>query len=219
MALPLKRTLGSLRAELQTRLGFGMSGQAGIVNSPIMDSFLRSAQEQLYWQFEWRELCTAEERLMGTGQALYDYPDGCNIERITSVAVWNGGRWQPLTEGITLEERSLNVGVWPLKYERFEQMEVWPVPTSQIRMRREYVKALAPFDSSNDRTSLPSELVFLMALANAKAHYKQADADRYATQLDGLLARLKAKHRGQSVWSRPGSTLDKDSFYRYPYTR
>lgn len=216
MALPLMRTLGSLRAELQTRLGFGMSGQAGIVNSPIMDSFLRSAQEQLYWQYDWRELVTAEERLTGAGQAFYDYPPGCNVERITRVAVWDGGSWQPLTEGITLEERSLDVGVWPLKYERLEQMEVWPVPTGQIRMRREYVKALAPFADSNDRTSLPSELVFLMALANAKAHYRQPDADRYATQLDGLLARLKAKHRGQSVWERPTSTADKDRYYSYP---
>lgn len=219
MALPLKRTLGDLRSELQTRLGFGMSGQAGIVNSPIMDSFLRSAQEQLYWQYEWRELVKSEERLTGAGQALYDYPDGCNVERITLVAIWNGAAWQELDEGITLDERSLDVGVWPLKYERFEQMELWPVPTGQLRMRREYVKALDPFAASSDRTSLPSELVFLMALANAKAHYKQADADRYATQLDGLLSRLKAKHRGQSVWSKPGSTLDKDSFYRYPYTR
>lgn len=216
MALPLKRTLGALRSELQTRLGFGMSGQAGIVNSPIMDSFLRSAQEQLYWQYEWRELHAFEERLTGVDQRLYDYPEGCNVERILNVSIWDGGGWVELVEGISIHDRSTDILDRPLKYDRFEQMEVWPVPRAQFRMRREYVKALAPFAESNDRTSLPSELVFLFALVNAKAHYKQSDADRYEKQLDGLLARLKAKHRGQSVWERPTSARSKDEFYSYP---
>lgn len=216
MALPLKRTLGALRSELQQRLGFGMSGQAGIVNSPIMDSFLRSAQEQLYWQYEWRELHAFEERLTGVDQRLYDYPEGCNVERILNVSIWDGGGWVELVEGISIHDRSTDILDRPLKYDRFEQMEVWPVPRAQFRMRREYVKALAPFAESNDRTSLPSELVFLFALANAKDHYKQADADRYEKQLDGLLARLKAKHRGQSVWERPTSARSKDEFYSFP---
>lgn len=216
MALPLKRTLGAMRSELQTRLGFGMSGQAGIVNSPIMDSFLRSAQEQLYWQYEWRELHSAEERLTGVDQALYDYPEGCNVERILNVSIWDGGGWVELVEGISIEDRSTDVLDRPIKYDRFEQMEVWPVPRAQFRMRREFVKALAPFAESNDRTSLPSEIVFLFALANAKAHYKQSDADRYEKQLDGLLSRLKAKHRGQSVWERATPTRSKEAFYSYP---
>lgn len=217
MALPPKRTLGEMRAELQTRLGFGMSGQAGIVNSPIMASFLRSAQEQLYSQFEWRELMSSKEELTGVDQALYDYPDGCNIERITRVAIWDGGQWCPLTEGISIEDRSIDVLDRPLKYERFAQMELWPVPRAQFNMRREYVQPLARFTEDNDRTSIPSEIVFLMALANAKAHYRQPDADRYATQLDGLLAKLKAQHRGQSVWEKATPrSVAKDRFYSYP---
>lgn len=216
MALPLKRTLGAMRSELQTRLGFGMSGQAGIVNSPIMDSFLRSAQEQLYWQYEWRELHSSEERLTGVDQSFYDYPEGCNVERILNVSIWDGGSWVELVEGISIEDRSTDVLDRPIKYDRFEQMEVWPVPRAQFRMRREFVKALAPFAESNDRTSLPSEIVFLFALANAKAHYKQADAERYEKQLDGLLSRLKAKHRGQSVWERATPERSKSAFYSYP---
>jgi len=217
--LPLKRTLGSLRAELQTRLGFGMSGQAGIVNSPIMDSFLRSAQEQLYAQFDWRELVTFEEILTGADQQFYDYPADCNVERINTVAIWNGGEWQQLVEGISLRERSVDLGGWPLKYERAAQMELWPVPTTQLRLRRDYVSVLAPFVESSDRTSIPSEHVFLFALANAKAHYRQPDADRYEKQMDALLVKLKAQHRGRSVWTKdtPGATRNaKDQFYDYP---
>ena len=218
MSLPLKRTLGEMRAELQTRLGFGMSGQAGIVNSPIMDSFLRSAQDQLYETYDWRELCTFEERLTGVDQAFYDYPDDCNIERINLVAIWDGGRWCELDEGISIQDRSVDVLDRPLKFERFEQMEVWPVPRAQFRMRREYVKTLQPFSESNHRSSIPSEIVFLMALSNAKAHYKQADAERYEKQLDALLNKLKARHRGKSVWTKEDAhrRTDKDDYYSYP---
>lgn len=219
MVLPLKRTLGDMRSELQTRLGFGMSGQAGIVNSPIMDSFLRSAQEQLYWQFEWRELCTYEERQTGTDQQFYDYPADCNIERIQSINVWDGGQWVPLDEGISVQDRSTQVNTRPLKYDRFEQFELWPIPIGQFDMRIEYVKTLDDFSESTDRASLPSEIVFLFALVNAKAHYRQPDADRYEKQLDALLARLKAKHRGQSVWHKAGArALNKSQFYDYPRT-
>ncbi|MBA3588201.1 hypothetical protein [Methylibium sp.] len=204
----MNRTLTSLRAELQTRLGFGMSGQAGIVNSPIVDSFLRSAQEQLYWQFEWRELLGVEERLTGVDQQFYDYPEDCNTERITSVSIAEGCRWLPLVEGISVQERDCIATSRPCKYDRGAQMEVWPIPRQQYSMRREYFKALAPFEKGENRTSLPSEMVFLMALANAKAHYRQPDAERYEKQLDALLNRLKAKNRGQSVWEKARPTLD-----------
>ena len=53
---------------------------------------------------------------------------------------------------------------------------------------------------SSDRTSLPSEMVYLHALANAKLHYRQPDAPTYSTQLDNLMMQLKAKHRAKTVW-------------------
>lgn len=221
MALPLKRTLGQLRAELQTRLGFGMSGQAGIVNAPIMDSFLQDAQEQLYIVCDWRELCAFEERLTGVGQSLYDYPTNCNVERIKRIAVWNGAAWQELTEGISLEQRSFNVGDRPIRYERRDQLEVWPVPAGQYNMRFEYVRTLLPFTESSARCSLPDRDVFLLALSNAKAHYRAPDADRYQKQADALLIRLRQKHRGQSVWMKQSSGTSraaKDAFYSYPQT-
>jgi hypothetical protein len=217
--LPLKRTLGDMRSELQTRLGFGMSGQAGIVNSPIMGSFLRSAQEQLYTQFDWRELCVSDEILTGTDQSLYDYPVDCNVERIRTIAIWEGVGWLQLEEGISLDNRSLDMHDRPFQYERGAQLEVWPTPRGQYRMRREYVKTLDPFEESSDRCSLPSEAVFLFALANAKAHYRQPDAERYEKQMDALLSKLKAQHRGRSVWSKPrpyDTRAAKAAFYSYP---
>lgn len=213
MALPLKRTLGELRAELQLRLGFGMSGQAGIVNSPIMDSFLRSAQVQLYEMFDWRELCAFEERLTGVDQAMYDYPPACNVERIQRVAIWTGAQWAPLDEGIEIKRRGIGWGAWPTRYARFAQMEIYPPPRSQMWMRREYVRTLLRFTHENDRASIPDEMVFLWALADAKAHYRQPDADRYAKQVEAHTLKLKAKHRGQSVWEKDTRPISKGAYY------
>jgi hypothetical protein len=221
MALPLKKTLGQLRAELQTRIGFGMSGQAGIVNAPIMDSFLQDAQDQLYVVCDWRELCAVQERLTGAAQQFYDYPEDCNVERVNRIAVWNGARWQDLVEGISLDQRSYNVGDRPMRYERRDQIELWPVPQGQYQMRFEYVRTLLPFTESSHRCSLPDRDVFLVALSNAKAHYRQPDADRYQKQADALLVRLRQKHRGKSVWTKARADTEraaKDAFYSYPNT-
>jgi hypothetical protein len=221
MALPLKKTLGQLRADLQRRLGFGQSGNAGIVNSPIMDSFLQDAQEQLYPVCDWRELCAVEERDVGVAQQYMDYPADCNVERIQRIAVWDGGEWQQLEEGISLEQRSVDLGNSPLAYERRDQIELWPVPNAIYQVRIEYVRTLGRFTDSNDRCSLPDRDVFLVALSNAKAHYKQQDAANYQAQADALLVRLKAMHRGKTVFTKStpgycGSGTAKDRYYGYP---
>jgi hypothetical protein len=201
--LPLKRTLGDIRSDIQIRLGFGLAGQAGVVNSPLIDSMIRSAQTQLYEQFDWLELKAVEERVTGVDQQFYDYPADCNIERINGIWVKWGGRYLQLTEGISNADRGWNPGGNPQKYERREQFELWPVPSStDFTLRIDYIKTLTPMVVSADRTSIPSEPVFLHALANAKAHYRQPDAQTYASQLDAMLRKLKAEHRGKQVWGK-----------------
>lgn len=202
MSLPLKQTLGEIRAAIQTRLGFGMAGQAGIVNSGLIDDFIRSAQEALYADFDWAELKSVHERQTGTDQAFYDYPPNCNIERITSVSILWGGRYNPLHEGIELHHRGVPNGTIPQRYERAAQIELWPVPQSpDYTIRFEYIRTLSPLVESSDRTTLPSELVKLHALANAKAHYRQPDAQQYANQLAVQLNKIKAGNR-QTVYGK-----------------
>jgi hypothetical protein len=209
--LPLKRTLGEIRSDIQSRLGFGMAGQAGVVNSGLIDSMIRSAQEQLYEQFDWLELKAADERQTGTNQQYYDYPADCNVDRIIGIWIKNGGIYYPLSEGISFADRSTTAGSIPQKYERREQIEVWPVPlVNTLTIRTEYIKTLAPLVNNGDRVSLPSELVYLHALSNAKAHYRQPDAQTYASQLDALLAKVKARHRSRSVWRRERSASPYD---------
>jgi hypothetical protein len=194
--LPLKRTLGDIRTDIQTRMGFGMSGQAGIVNSTLIDSAIRSAQEQLYMQYDFVELKAVHERQTGAQQAFYDYPSDCNVERITSFSVLWSGRYVPLKEGITLGQRNTFTNGIPSHYERREQLEIYPVPdTSDYTLRFEYIKTLKPLVNNNDRTSIPSELVFLHAMANVSNYYRKPDAGEYASQLDAMLTKIKQRQR------------------------
>lgn len=201
--MALERTLLELRSDIQTRLGFGMAGQAGVVNAPIIDSMLRDGQNQLYEQFDWITLKRVQERNTGIDQQFYDYPADCNPERIDAIYMTWGGQLHELKEGIDWRDRSTNQGSIPHSYERRDQIELWPVPQAQYPLRIEYVRQLGAFTANNDRATLPSGIVYLHALANAKKHYRQPDADTYASQLDALLVRLKARNR-KTVFERRG---------------
>jgi hypothetical protein len=211
----LNRTLGEIRADISIRLGFGMAGQAGVVNSPLIDSLIRSAQVQLYNQFEWLELRKVAERSTGTQQQFYDYPEDCEAENISRISIYHSGRLVPLIEGINDQHRSTNVGGIPQRYERRDQYELWPVPsTNGYTLRIEYIKSLLPLNNNSDRTTIDSEIVLLHALTNAKSHYGRPDAETYASQLDALMNKLKAKHRARTVWGQ-SKVVDQ---YSYPPT-
>jgi len=192
----INRQLGDLRAEMLVRLGFGAAGSSSVTNSAIIDSFLRSAQEQLYWQYEWAELRAYSEQTTGIDQRLYDYPADCEVERILSVHILDGETYYPVTEGIMMQMRSDLSGGRPRRYERAAQIEVWPPADAAYTLRIDYTQSLARFTNDTDRTTIKSELVFLHALANAKLHYRQPDAATYSNQLQAILGRLKAAQRG-----------------------
>jgi len=195
------RTLGELRSTLARRLGFGAAGSAGI-NAGLLDSFLQNAQDQLFAQFEWRHLIKFDEKTTGVGQALYDWANDCDPSRIRDIAVNDGSRWVPMREGVSFAMRSDDSPSVPLRYERYSQMEVWPVPDAAYTIRRYYTATPARFTEDNDRASIDDALVFLHALANAKLHYKQADGEGYGSQLQTMMRKLKGQSRGQSVHSR-----------------
>lgn len=196
------KTLGELRSTLARRLGFGATGSAGI-NAGLLDSFLQNAQDQLVVQFDWRGLIKFDEKTTGAGQTLYSYADDCDPMRISDVAIWDGVRWVTMREGISFAQRSTaSSRTIPVRYERFAAFEVWPEPDAAYIIRRYYVASPERFTQDNDRASIDDGLILLHAIANAKAHYKQADAASYGTQLQAMMRQIKAKNRGQSVQSR-----------------
>lgn len=201
------RTLGDLRGTLLARLGMAGMGASGGANQAIFDSFLTNGQYQLYLQQDWRALTDYKDVTLGVDQNLLDYPTvgtmkpgiGCTRnQRILKIQTIYSGQWRDLCEGIDTEMwNTMDTPSFPSNYERYAQLMIYPKADQPYTVRIWYIHDLLPFSTDEDRTTLDDELVFLHALANAKAHYRQPDAGTYQGQLNSMLEKLS----GQSIGS------------------
>ena len=220
MALPISRNLGSLRQELRDRLGFAALGSSAGINTAILDSFLRQAQEQLYWEYVPRIHIGTDEIVTQDGQLKYDWPDNCNPDRLLIVTARDTtaatpSRW-PLIEGIEyFHDDFVTPKSQPSRYERRDQIEIWPSPDSnKYRIDLEYVKRLNAFSVDTDKATLDSDLILILALANAKSHYRHEDAAVYGSQFTRMLEKIKGGTHGSKRFIR-GSGKYKNQYNHY----
>jgi hypothetical protein len=194
-------TRGQLRARLMVRLGY-----AGQVNNPppgmadLLNDFLASSQRLLYQKYT--ELHT--ERFftwtMEPNIRFYDIAENdetcskrLNALKITWVGVEDlNYAWYPMFAGISPEVYTFtppNISI-PQRYEIRQCIEVWPPPDKAYRLRIKGHYTLQPFTDDANQTTIDSELVFLWALATAKAHYGHPDANNIAAMANDYLGRL-----------------------------
>lgn len=185
-------TLGQLRRRLLIRLGFAAQAD----NPPpgmalLLDEFLLGAQRYLYRTFK----ALRTERFfrwdMEAGNRFYDLPnndDTCSKKldpyRVTWVGIQDQNQvWTPMIEGIPPE---FYTGVafqgLPERYEIRQCIEVFPAPYAGLTLRIKGHFGLSAFVADDDVATIDSELVFLWALGNAKAHYGHPDAGNIASQ-------------------------------------
>lgn len=202
------RTLGTLRAIVSARCGFGAQGASIGGNAALIDSWLQNAQAQLYWMQDWKKLTQYTDITVGTSQINVDYPASANTERILAIAVNVGSGsnlWRPLEEGIEIAHYNTQSSKsYPMRYERYAQIELWPACDTTRTLRVWYVKALGEFSAQTDAATIDDELILLHATATAKAHYRQPDANTWASQLEALLARIRGQSFGNKRFLPPG---------------
>lgn len=200
-AAPYK-TLGDLRAELATRLGYAAQGASMGVLQGNLNSMLRQAQVTLYWTHDWARLRRYWDTTIGADQYLVDYPDTCNPERIKAISIKDGTVWSPpLARGIepalyTTQDNTRR----PYRWEPYEQIEFFPKSDTTYSVRIFGVKALTRFEEDGDRATIDHDMIFTLALADGKAHYRHPDAPTYVQRAEALTIKLKAKSWGQSVF-------------------
>lgn len=210
-----RTTLAEMRKRLLRRLGF--SAQAN--NPPpgmaeMLDDFIRNAQEMLFRRYSVfrRERFYTWDLIAGT--RFYDLDanaDACTKRLDPRMVSWAGlsqgdGNWRPLACGIDPSMyTSLGPGI-PSRYEIRQCIELWPAPsdaTWKLRIKGQF--GLMPLEQPTDYTTVEPEAIFLLALANAKAHYGQPDAGNYATQLQSYIKDLiRGSHHTRRYL--PGST-------------
>ncbi len=194
-------TLAQLRGRLMARLGYG----AQAANPPpgmavLLNDFLQSAQEALYRRYDVLRTERFFSWPLEVGVRLYDLAanaETCTKEidprKLTWVGIERDGIWSPLVAGIPPELYSHDVTGRPERYEVRQCIEIWPAPeetNGNLVMKGRF--GLEAFAADEDKTTIDSEMVFLLALANAKAHYGQSDANNYVAQLETMMQNLVA---------------------------
>lgn len=210
--MPLNRTLGELRADLGVRLGFGSAATNNGALIPILNNMLYAAQVELYWGFDWRSLRVHVTETLGEAQLNMDFPEEIHPDRIQWISVLYSNVWTPpLERGISAEMYTSQdrAGVpthWDLNSASGDpQIEFWPEPDDEYSVRLFGMAPLSAFAEDGDRTTIDSDIVFLKALADAKAHYRHPDAAMYAEKWNRMEADLRNKNWVKRVY-RPGDS-------------
>ena len=199
MATPSFASLSELRKRLAIRLGFGAQANTITNQIPIFDDFLQSAQTYLCRSVKWRHLQCLHIDDLGVGQRVLDLPDGCGIDGVRRVLVLDGVEWREIKAGLPMDAGETGC---PIRYEfsanadGVGQLHFYPVPNDIVPVGIEYYAVPSRFTANDDRASIPDDLIFLHALANAKAHYRQPDAQAASGQLENALIRARESNFG-----------------------
>jgi hypothetical protein len=199
------RTLATLRTSMMRRLGYSaMAANPPPGMSELLTEFLQDAQKQIMQKrpdlrtkriFKWN---------MVAGTRFYAFSDQascCDMVFDQTKVDWVGvedlnGRWYELINGIppefytTRTQRGL-----PVRYDMRSCIEVYPAPAGAYTLRIKGDFGLNAFAADGDKTTIDDHVVFLLALANAKVHYKQQDAKSvYQQYTDYLAGMVSDKH-------------------------
>jgi len=207
-------TLGNLRRRLMIRLGYAAQAD----NPPssmtaLLDEFINEAQRFLVNEYGvLRRPCFFTWPLVA-GQRFYAFdtqtdPTGQTLDPDTvSWAGISAGDtvWRELVNRIQPEQYASNVSGPPSYYAVRDAIEVWPPPADSAWTLRVRAKPI-PFDMAapGEYTTIDAEPVFLMALANAKAHYNKPDAGNAMTMMREYVGNVVAASHGTRRYF-PGS--------------
>jgi len=197
------KTLGQLMTDLRARLGFVTQGAASKNNDTIIKSFLHDAHNYVMGELEPPALRKKTTIQVKAGSYLYDWHNDQEDELIDPgrvASMWiiaSPNLRHPLTQGITENDRSLSdMRGQPEKYDTLNgQIELFPIPEQDYGLLVEYTASDHRFDRPSDRCAVPDSLVFQHALAAAKAHYRQPDAQVSASTFQNMLGKEKMRQR------------------------
>lgn len=197
------RTLGELMTELRARLGFVTQGSAAKNNEVVIKSFLQEAHE-----FVFEKLQPPAQRKKATltlqpNSYIYDWHNDADDENIDPgrvLSIWiieADNKRRQLVQGISEADRANSaIRQCPERYDHLNgQLELYPIPGQPYKMVIEYTADKGRFEQTSDRASVPDRLVFLYALATAKAHYRHPDAQPAAASFQTMLDSERMKQK------------------------
>jgi hypothetical protein len=206
-------TLGALRYDLATRLGFTTQGNVVQRQIPILDSFIRTAQYVLYQDLPAHLFYKITTLPVGIGQELYNLPADfepnkphqflyCGVQGINPLQSRDlfsihdnstcGSTPAPADTPWQLGLQGGTPRFYSISNQQFLLSPVADEPSAKGSIRIQYCTNLPALVNDSDVLLLPYEPVFLLALAEAKAHYQQPDVGQVAQLFERVLKRLRA---------------------------
>ena len=198
-------TLADLQYRLLVRTGFAAQADNPFpATAALFNDFIISAQKYLYKRYSQLHTRRLFRWKVNPGQRFYSLKDNdedvlCNFTMDpTKTIEWAGIQdsrnvWYPLIEGIPPQLYTMITKPWrPARYEIRQCIELYPAPDQTYWLWFKAHFGLMTFEAPTDSTTIDSELVFLWALANAKAHYGQPDANNIASQANAYRKELIA---------------------------
>ena len=170
----------------------------------LVNEFLSSAQTFLYKRYLQLHTKRMFRWKINPGQRWYSLKDNDEnvLEGVTmdpmKCVEWVGIQdtrnvWYPMIQGIPPQLYTMITKPWrPARYEIKNAIEIYPAPDQTYWMWVKGHFGLMSFTLDTNSTTIDSELVFLHALANAKAHYGQPDANNVESQANAYRAELIA---------------------------
>lgn len=202
--IKMNRTLAELRTQLQLRLGFMTTGPAAQHNAPLLEGLLMSAHAHVLLELGTASAAPRTSWLECIeGEALYDLNDDAadrsiDPERIHSLHLYDTQQPAPLHQLHQLHHIGAHIERGMPTHYAHEggQLRLHPAPDAPYRVAIFHSTASAPFAAPQHRSTAPDELVLLHALAVAKAHYRQPDAQIALSAYQLQIARHKAAQHG-----------------------
>lgn len=186
--------------------------------APTINEFLIDAQLYLYRRYSQLHTRRLFRWKMNPGQRFYSLKDSdedvlCNYRMDPNKTIeWAGVQdsrnvWYPLIEGIEPQLYTMISKPWrPARYEIRQCIEIYPAPDQTYWLWMKAHFGLMAFVQDTDSTTIDAELVFLQALANAKAHFNQRDANNIEAQANAYRKELIAGTHGTNRYI-PGSPM------------
>lgn len=171
----------------------------------VVDAAIARAQEVLFQRYDMFRMerwftwtLQPDERFYGIGDndeqtATPPCVRSIDARHLTWVGVsQDGNSWRPLRKGIAPTLYAYPSTGVPTHYDVRQCIEVWPAPIAGWQLRIKGHFGLDPLVADTDETTIDWQAVELQALADAKAHYNQPDAQKAAQDAREYVGRLIA---------------------------
>jgi len=196
------KTFAEMLASLRSRVKL----HATLGNTPALEGILEEANEYVF-----RELAGCGPGMIkssltltaGVATKAFITDDGQAVARGSVRELWveQGDTLRtPLSQGISHAMRATGMTGVPECYDTRDvsdvfTLEVYPIPGYAYKLYVDHDRVLLRFSQGTDLPSAPSRLVFGYALAMAKSHYGQADAEVAGQSFRTMLSDEKYRQR------------------------